>query len=147
MEQTLIIFKPDAVQRGLVGEILARFEKRGIKVAGLKMIRMDKELAEKHYAEHKGKGFFPGLIGYITSSPVIVGVLQADNVIGIVRKMTGATNPVDADPGTIRDDYALHTSLNIIHASDSLKSAKREIELFFDESEILDYERIDAEWV
>ena len=147
MEQTLIILKPDAVQRGLAGEILERFEKRGIKIAGLKMIRMDKELAEKHYAEHKGKGFFPGLIGYITSSPVIVGVLQADNVIGIVRKMTGATNPVDADPGTIRDDYALHTSLNIIHASDSLKSAKREIELFFDESEILDYERVDAVWV
>ena len=147
MEQTLIIFKPDAVQRGLAGEIIARFEKRGIKVAGLKMIRMDKELAEKHYAEHKGKEFFPGLIKYITSSPVIVGVLQADNVIWIVRTMTGATNPIDANPGTIRGDHALHTSMNIIHASDSLKSAEREISLFFDESEILDYERVDAGWV
>ncbi|ODS42371.1 MAG: nucleoside-diphosphate kinase [Candidatus Altiarchaeales archaeon IMC4] len=145
--RTLIIIKPDAVQRGLIGEILHRFEYRGIKVAALKMLWIDKARAKKLYDAHKGKPFFDDLVGYITSSPIVVGILEAENVIPLVRKMLGTTNPADADLGTIRGDFALRVNRNIIHASDSKESAKYEIPIFFDESEIIDYKKIGVEWI
>ncbi|MGZ6392009.1 MAG: nucleoside-diphosphate kinase [Ktedonobacterales bacterium] len=147
MERTLIIVKPDGVQRGLVGPVLARFEARGLKFAGLKLMRISRELAERHYAEHLGKPFYEGLVLYITSSPVVVGVLEGPNAIAITRTMMGATNPANAAPGTIRGDYALTVSYNIIHGSDGPESAQREVGLFFTQDELLDYERASDRWV
>ncbi|MGZ3581183.1 MAG: nucleoside-diphosphate kinase [Ktedonobacterales bacterium] len=147
MERTLIIVKPDGVQRGLVGPVLARFEARGLKFAGLKLMRISRELAERHYAEHLGKPFYEGLVLYITSSPVVVGVLEGPNAIAITRTMMGATNPANAAPGTIRGDYALTVSYNIIHGSDGPEAAQREVGLFFTQDELLDYERASDRWV
>ncbi|MGZ3673979.1 MAG: nucleoside-diphosphate kinase [Ktedonobacterales bacterium] len=147
MERTLIIVKPDGVQRGLVGPIFARFEARGLKFAGLKLMRISRELAERHYAEHLGKPFYEGLVLYITSSPVVVGVLEGPNAIAITRTMMGATNPANAAPGTIRGDYALTVSYNIIHGSDGPEAAQREVGLFFTQDELLDYERASDRWV
>jgi nucleoside-diphosphate kinase len=147
VERTLIIVKPDGVQRSLVGEILGRFEARGLKFAGLKLMRISRELAERHYAEHQGKPFYEGLVSYITSSPVVVGVLEGPNAIAITRAMMGATNPANAAPGTIRGDYALTVSYNIIHGSDGPESAQREVGLFFNQDELLDYERASDRWV
>lgn len=147
MERTLIIVKPDGVQRGLVGPVLARFEARGLKFAGLKLMRISRELAERHYAEHLGKPFYEGLVSYITSAPVVVGVLEGPNAIAITRTMMGATNPANAAPGTIRGDYALTVSYNIVHGSDSPESAQREVGLFFTQDELLDYERASDRWV
>lgn len=139
--------KPDGVQRGLIGEILSRFERRGIKICALKMIKIPKELAERHYEEHKGKSFYAPLIEYITSGPVVCMVLEGDNAVSVVRSMMGRTNPQDADPGTIRGDLAIQTGRNIVHGSDSPESAKREIELFFSDYEIQKYARIDETWL
>ncbi|HEX8034334.1 MAG TPA: nucleoside-diphosphate kinase [Ktedonobacterales bacterium] len=147
MERTLIIVKPDGVQRGLVGPVLTRFEARGLKFAGLKLMRISRELAERHYAEHLGKPFYEGLVSYITSAPVVVGVLEGPNAIAITRTMMGATNPANAAPGTIRGDYALTVSYNIVHGSDSPESAQREVGLFFTQDELLDYERASDRWV
>lgn len=147
MERTLIIVKPDGVQRGLVGQILARFEARGLKFAGLKLMRISRQLAERHYAEHLGKPFYEGLVSYITSSPVVVGALEGPNAIAVARAMMGATNPANAGPGTIRGDYALTVSYNIIHGSDGPESAQREVSLFFAQDELLDYERASDRWV
>ncbi|HDP97373.1 MAG TPA: nucleoside-diphosphate kinase [Euryarchaeota archaeon] len=147
MERTFVMIKPDGVKRGLAGEIVSRFESRGIKICAMKMMRIQKELAERHYAEHKGKSFFDPLLGYITSGPVICMVLEGDNVISIARTMMGRTNPQDADPGTIRGDLAMQTGRNIIHGSDSSESAKREIELFFNDYEILKYDKPDEPWI
>jgi len=147
IERTFVMIKPDGVKRGLAGEIVSRFESRGIKICAMKMMRIQKELAERHYAEHKGKSFFDPLLGYITSGPVICMVLEGDNVISIARTMMGRTNPQDADPGTIRGDLAMQTGRNIIHGSDSSESAKREIELFFNDYEILKYDKPDEPWI
>ena len=147
MERTLIIVKPDGVQRGLVGEIINRFEGRGLKLAGLKLMRISRELAERHYAEHQGKGFYESLVTYITSSPVVVGVLEGPGAIAITRTMMGATNPANAAPGTIRGDYALTVSYNIIHGSDGPESAQREVGLFFAPEELIDYERAADPWI
>jgi len=147
IERTFVMIKPDGVNRGLAGEIVSRFESRGIKICAMKMMRIQKELAERHYAEHKGKSFFDPLLGYITSGPVICMVLEGDNVISIARTMMGRTNPQDADPGTIRGDLAMQTGRNIIHGSDSSESAKREIELFFNDYEILKYDKPDEPWI
>ncbi|PKP54335.1 MAG: nucleoside-diphosphate kinase [Candidatus Altiarchaeales archaeon HGW-Altiarchaeales-3] len=144
--QTLIIIKPDAVQRGLAGKILSRFEYKGIKINALKMMQIPKALAEEHYCEHKGKPFYDSLVNYIISSPVIVGVLEGENIVPVVRKMCGATNPQESETGTIRGDFGMQTGRNIIHASDSDESAKREIALFFKEG-LCDYKRIDEAWV
>lgn len=131
MEKTLVFIKPDGVERGLVGEVLARFERRGIQLQRLELMTLSSEQVERHYQEHIEKPFFPNLKAYILSGPIVVMVLQAENVISIVRKMVGVTNAAEAEPGTIRGDFALTTSFNIIHASDSPESAAREIETFF----------------
>ena len=131
MQRTLIIFKPDCVQRRLVGQILARFEGKGLRIAALKLIRVDRALAEKHYAEHQGKPFFEGLISFITSGPVVVGVLEGNEAISVVRTMLGATSGVAAAPGTVRGDFSISKQNNLVHGSDSPESAQREIALWF----------------
>lgn len=136
MEKTLVLVKPDGVQRRLGGEIISRFEKRGLRVVALKLCRMSREMAEKHYAEHVGKPFFHGLVEFITSGPVIAMVVEGENAIRTVRVMMGATNPLDAAPGTIRGDLALVMSQNVIHGSDGSESAMREISAFFAPAEI-----------
>lgn len=136
MEQSLILIKPDGVARGLTGEIINRFERKGFKIVALKMLHLSNELAEKHYSEHQGKPFFNELIDFITSTPLVAMVIKGDNAIQTARLMMGATNPLAAAPGTIRGDFALRTARNIIHGSDSLVSAEREIALFFEASEI-----------
>lgn len=147
MERTFSMIKPDGIQRGLVGEIVARFEKKGIKIAAMKFMRIDKELAEKHYEVHKGKAFYNDLIKFITSSPVLAMVFEGEDVINIVRKLAGATSPESALPGTVRGDYSLDVEYNLIHTSDSIENAKREISLFFKDEEILNYELITSKWV
>ena len=147
IERTFAMVKPDGVQRGLVGEVVSRFEKRGVKVCALKMMKIPKELAERHYAEHKGKSFYDSLVSFITSGPVVCMVLEGDNAVTVVRAMMGKTNPQDAPIGTIRGDLAMHTSKNIVHGSDSSESANREIALFFNDYEIQKYERIDDPWL
>jgi nucleoside-diphosphate kinase len=147
MERTLIIVKPDAVQRGLIGAVLSRLEARGLKLVGLKLMQIDEALARRHYAEHEGKPFFAGLVRYITSSPVVVGVLEGPNAIEAVRATVGATHPVKAAPGTIRGDLALEIGRNLVHASDGPATAEREIALFFREAELLRYERATDPWI
>ncbi len=137
MERTFVMVKPDGVRRGLVGRILARFEDKGFRIVGLKMLQMDQALAERHYAEHKDKPFFPGLVNFITSGPVVAMVLEGPNAIAEVRKMMGATHPKDALPGTIRGDYATTIDENVIHGSASPEDAQREISLFFRPEELL----------
>ena len=144
-QRTFTMLKPDAVKRRLTGEILTRFEKRGLKVIAAKTLMISDDLAKTHYGEHSDKPFFNDLISYITSGPVFAMVLEGDDVISLVRKMVGATNPKEADVGTIRGDYGIDTGRNIIHASDSEESAQREINLFFDESEVCDYELPDED--
>ena len=146
-QKTLIIFKPDAVQRRLVGEILARFESKGLRVAALKLLQVDRSLGEKHYAEHVGKPFFEGLISFITGGPVVVGVLEGNEAVAVVRAMLGATNGTAAAPGTIRGDFSISKQNNLIHGSDSPESAAREIALWFKPEEVVDYSIADGEWV
>lgn len=147
MQQTLVIVKPDGVQRALVGKILARFEERGIKLVALKLVQVDRPLAEKHYAIHKGKFFYEDLVKYISSSPVVAMVLEGHEVIGVVRAMVGATRPWEAAPGTIRGDYALMGLRNLIHASDSPETAASEIALWFGKDEVHPYPREIDRWV
>lgn len=139
MERTLILFKPDALHRGLVGRLLARFEEKGLKICGLKLMRISKELAHQHYAAHKEKPFFEGLVRYMTGSPVVAAVLEGKGAVGVVRKMMGATFGFDAEPGTIRGDFSSSTSYNLVHGSDSPEAAAREIELFFSAGELQDW--------
>lgn len=136
MERTLVLVKPDGVQRRLSGEIISRFEARGLQIVALKMCRMSREMAEKHYEEHVGKPFFAGLVDFITSGPIVAMVVEGANAVRAVRMMMGTTNPVDAQPGTIRGDYALNMSQNVIHGSDGPESAVREVEKFFSIAEI-----------
>jgi nucleoside-diphosphate kinase len=147
MEQTLIIVKPEGVQRGLIGNIITRFEQRGLKFVGLKLIHITPELAEQHYGVHKGKGFYAGLVKHITSSPVVVGVVEGPKAITVVRTTMGATNAAEALPGTIRGDYALEIGFNIVHGSDGPETAKQEINLFFKPEELVDYSLATAQWV
>ncbi len=147
MQRTLVIVKPDGVQRMLTGKILTRFEERGFKVIAMKLVQVDRELAEKHYEVHKGKFFYEGLVSYIVSSPVIVMVLEGHEAIGAVRKMVGATRPWEAEAGTIRGDYALMGLRNLIHASDAPETAEKEIALWFKPEEIHPYEREIDRWV
>jgi nucleoside-diphosphate kinase len=141
------MIKPDGVQRGLVGDIVSRFERRGLKIAAMKMLVVSDKLAKEHYAEHAAKPFFPSLVGFIESGPVVAMVIEGKNVVPLVRSMVGATNPANSTPGTIRGDFALETGRNVIHASDSPESAKREISLYFNKSEIATYKRIDEQWL
>src|SRR5215471_11853372 len=147
MERTLIILKPDAVQRGLVGEIVTRFEKKGIQIAGAKFTKIPVPLAEQHYAPHKGKPFYDGLVKFMTSSPVLVLALEGKDVINISRKMMGATFGSKAEPGTIRGDFGVSNSFNLIHGSDSVESATRELALFFKPEELLDWKPAGQVWV
>ncbi len=147
MERSLIILKPDAVQRGLIGPILTRVEQRGLRLAGLKMMQIPEALARTHYAVHQGKPFFEGLVDYITSGPVIVAVVTGNNVVQIVRTMLGATNPVQAAPGTIRGDFALEVGRNLMHASDSPENGENEVNLFFEEDELIELSRSVDPWI
>jgi nucleoside-diphosphate kinase len=147
MERTLIILKPDAVQRGLVGEIITRFEKKGIQIAGAKFFKIPASLAEQHYSPHKGKPFYEGLVKFMTSSPVLVLALEGKDVINIARKMMGATFGSKAEPGTIRGDFGVSNSFNLIHGSDSVESATRELGLFFKPEELLDWKPAGQVWV
>lgn len=147
MERTLLLAKPDAVQRGLVGRILARFEEKGLKIVALKVMRIGKELAEKHYAPHAGKPFYPGLVAYMTSSPVVAAVIEGPRAIEISRKLMGATFGWEADPGTIRGDFGSSTGYNLVHGSDSAESAEREVSLFFRPEELIEYERSLDRWL
>lgn len=147
MDQTLVIVKPDGVQRALIGEIIGRLEKRGLKVVALKMIQISRELGEKHYSIHREKSFFDELVQFISSSPVIVGVFEGPKAIEVTRNTVGATNPVDAAPGSIRGTFGLTIGQNLIHASDSPESARKEIDLFFSSEEIMSYERNVDRWI
>jgi len=147
MERTLVIIKPDAVQRGLVGETVSRLERRGLKMVGMKLMQMDEGLARRHYGIHEGKSFFDGLIRYITSAPVVVMAIEGPRAIEVVRRTMGVTNPVDAAPGTIRGDYALEIGRNLVHGSDGPDTARTEIALFFEESELLSWERDADRWI
>jgi len=146
-ERTLVLIKPDGVQRLLVGRILARYEERGLRIAGLKLMAVDRDLAERHYAVHSAKPFFGGLVEFITSGPLVAAVLEGPNAIAVVRAMNGATRPHEAAPGTIRGDLALETAQNLVHASDSAETAATEIDLWFGSAELLDYDREIDRWV
>ena len=146
-QRTLVLLKPDAVNRRLIGEIIARFERKGLKIVAMKMLWVSRELAEKHYEMHRGKPFYESLLDYITSSPVVAMVIEGEQAIEVVRKMMGKTNGIEAEPGTIRGDYSLNIQNNLVHGSDSEESAKREISLFFRDEEIYDYRLVDEVWV
>lgn len=147
MERTLIILKPDAVQRGLIGPIITRLEQRGLRFAAMKLMQISPELAARHYAVHKGKPFYEGLVQFITSGPVVVVVIEGKDAINIVRKTLGATSPANAEPGTIRADFGLEIGRNLVHGSDGPDTAAYEIPLFFAEDEILTYERAVDRWI
>lgn len=147
MEKTFAMIKPDAVQRGLVGTIISRYEAKGLRIAAMKIMLVTDELARQHYAEHVNKPFFPGLLSYITSGPVVALVLEGKNAVAEVRKLNGATNPLEAACGTIRGDFAQEVGRNVVHGSDSVESAAREIAIYFDEKEILDYEYLPEKWL
>jgi nucleoside-diphosphate kinase len=146
-ERTLVLIKPDGVQRQLVGRILDRYEERGLKIAGLKLVRVDRALAERHYAIHREKPFFGGLVEFIVSAPLVAVALDGPNAIAVVRAINGATRPHEAAPGTIRGDFALETAQNIVHASDSAETAVAELDLWFEADELFDYERDVDRWV
>lgn len=148
VQRTFVAIKPDGVQRGLIGDIVSRFEKRGLKLVGMKFMQVTKELAETHYGEHKGKPFFDGLVGFITSGPVVAMVWEGKDAIALARNTIGATNPSAAAPGTIRGDFAIEIGRNIVHGSDGPDSAKREIGIFFGENELAgDWTRTVQCWV
>ncbi|MGC8633852.1 MAG: nucleoside-diphosphate kinase [Candidatus Limnocylindrales bacterium] len=146
-ERTLVLVKPDGVQRLLVGRILARYEERGLKIVGLKLVQVDRELAERHYAVHRDKPFFAGLVDFITSGPLVALALEGPDAVALVRAMNGATRPGQADPGTVRGDLALETAQNLVHASDSPETARTELELWFREAELVEYTRDIDRWV
>jgi nucleoside-diphosphate kinase len=145
-ERTLVLVKPDAVQRLLVGRIFARLEARGLKLVGLKLVRVDRDLAERHYAVHRSKPFFGSLVDFITSSPLVAAAFEGPNAIAVVRAMVGATRPHEAAPGTIRGDYALETTQNLVHASDGPETAEAELGLWFAAGELVEYERDIDRW-
>lgn len=147
MERTLVIVKPDGVQRGLAGEIVKRLETRGLKMVALKMMAVSDELARKHYAVHEGKSFFEPLISYITSAPVVVAVFEGKAAIEAVRSTVGATNPVKAGPGTIRGDFGMEIGRNLVHASDSPENAQAEVALWFKEDELVSWSRDTDRWI
>ena len=147
MERSLVLLKPDALQRGVAMEILARFERRGLRTVALKLVQISHELAARHYAVHQGKFFYDDLVRHITAGPVIATVLEGPECIGVVRLMVGATRPHEAEPGTIRGDLALTPLRNLVHASDSAETAAAEIDLHFDAGELLEYERPLDEWI
>ena len=146
-ERTLVLVKPDGVQRQLVGRILSRYEERGLRIVGLKLVKVDRELAERHYAVHKGKPCFEGLVAFITSGPLVAAALEGPDAIAMVRTMNGATKPVEATPGTIRGDLAVEMGQNLVHASDSVESAATELGIWFTGDELVTYRREIDRWV
>jgi nucleoside-diphosphate kinase len=147
VERTLVLVKPDGVQRGLIGEVIARFERRGLRLVAAKFIQVSTELAETHYGEHKGKVFYDGLISYITSAPVMAMVWEGPNAVAAVRQTVGSTKPIESPPGTIRHDYALEVGRNLIHASDKPETGEREVALWFKSEELVDWKRAVDQWV
>ena len=147
MERTLVLVKPDGVQRGLIGEIISRLERRGLKLVGMKLMQVDVALAHQHYGEHVDRPFFAGLVDFITSSPVVAMAWEADNAVEAVRNTMGQTNPTSSPLGTIRGDLGLDIGRNLVHGSDSLESAQRELALFFTDAELLDYTRANDSWI
>jgi nucleoside-diphosphate kinase len=147
MERSLVLIKPDAMQRGLAGEIISRLENKGLQIVAMKMLHMDEALAQRHYDVHKGKAFFDDLVSFITSSPIIAIVVQGKNAVEIIRQMMGETDPAKAHSGTIRGDLAIDIGHNLVHGSDSLENASREIALFFSAEEIFSYERALDTWL
>ncbi len=147
MERTYLMVKPDGVQRGICGEIVSRFEKKGLKLVAMKLMVIPKEVAENHYGEHKERPFFPSLINYITSGPVLAMVWEGESAVSVCRNMMGKTNPKESAPGTIRGDYGMQTGMNIIHGSDSVESAEREISIFFRPEELVSYEKTIQSWI
>ncbi len=147
MQKTLVLLKPDAVQRGLVGELVSRLERKGLKLVGMKLVRMNDALARQHYAEHVDKPFFKGLAQFITSGPLVAMAIEGEDAICMVRTLMGETNPANAAPGTVRGDYAVSIGLNLVHGSDSPESAQRELALFFKKDEILEYDRATDPWI
>ena len=146
MQRTLVLCKPDTVQRGLVGRIVSRFEEKGLKLVGMKMLRIDESLAGRHYAEHVEKPFYADLLAFITASPIVALAVEGDNAVEVVRNLMGVTNPQKAGSGTIRGDFGLNLTMNLVHGSDSLASAQREVALFFAPEELYDYETALREW-
>jgi nucleoside-diphosphate kinase len=146
-ERTLVLCKPDAVQRGLVGAVIERFERKGLKVVGMKMMRVDDDLASRHYREHLEKLFYPNLRDFVTSSPIVAMAIEGEDAVAVVRTLVGATNPREASPGTIRGDFGLDLTKNLVHGSDSLESAERELALFFSDDELHDYELTLKVWM
>jgi len=146
-ERTLVLCKPDTVQRGRVGDVVGRLERKGLKIVGLKLMRVDEDLADRHYAEHLEKAFYPNLRGFITSAPIVSMAIEGENAVEVVRRLVGATNPQEAAAGTIRGDYGLDLTMNLVHASDSLASAERELSLFFTPEELHDYELTLQVWM
>jgi len=147
VERTLVLLKPDAVQRGLIGVIIGRLEQRGLRLAGMKFLQVPLDLARRHYAVHKGKPFYAGLLQYITSSPIVAMVWEGPRAIEVVRRTVGSTNPADADPGTVRADYAVEIGRNLVHASDGPETAAYEIPLWFDESQMVTWSRELDKWI
>ena len=147
METTLVLLKPDAVQRGLVGEVTARLERTGLKIVGMKLMQVSPELAERHYGEHMGKPFFDALVSFITSGPIVAMALGGPNAVAVVRKTMGATNPAESPAGTVRGDFGIDIGRNLVHGSDSAESAERELALFFDDGELLSYSRSTDGWI
>ncbi len=147
LERTLVLVKPDGVQRALIGTIVARFEATGMKFVGMKLMQVSGDLASRHYAEHEGKPFYAGLVSYITSAPVVALCLEGPNAIAITRKLMGATSPNEADPGTIRGDFGVEISRNLVHGSANSDDAAREVGLFFSDEELIDYPRSNDEWI
>lgn len=147
MEQTLVLVKPDAVQRGLIGEIIHRLERRGLRLTAAKFIQVSQDLAQEHYGIHKGKPFYEYLLDYITSAPVMAMAWEGPNAVAAVRQTMGATNPLEASPGTVRHDFGLEIGLNLTHASDSPENGTKEVSLWFDEDELVDWKRTIDHWV
>ena len=147
MEKTFVMLKPDAVSRGLMGEIISRLEKKGLKMVAAKFMVITEDIASRHYAEHVKKPFYPDLLSFITSGPVLAMVWEGEKAVSVVRNIVGKTDPVEALPGTIRGDYGMIKTMNLIHASDSIESAEREISIFFRPGEIIDWERADRNWL
>ena len=147
MEKTLVLVKPDGVQRGLIGTVIGRIENKGLKIAGLKLIHVSEELAKEHYGEHVDRPFFGDLVSFITSSPVVALAIEGDNAVAVMRTLMGGTNPQEAAPGTIRGDFGMTIGMNLVHGSDSPESAERELNLFFQKDEVLDYKREIDSWI
>ena len=147
MERTFVAIKPDGVQRGLVGEIISRLERRGLKLVAIRLMQADEELAGRHYAEHVDRPFFSSLVSFITSGPIVAMIWEANNAVALARQTMGSTNPGEAAPGTIRGDFGIDIGRNIVHGSDGPESAEREISLFFETGDALDYRRSTDEWI